>query len=164
MIVDYLPRGVTVRPPGAPTPGRRGGLRASGRMLEIGVDELALDEREAGMLAALDGRELQPHEARELHARTEGWPAAVYLAARRAHRVRGGGPAAAVRVSGRDTDIGDYLDAELLDHATPRVRTFLLQTAVPTGCRRTCATPSSTGRAPTGSCETSPRPTSWSCP
>ena len=74
------------------------------------------------MLAALDGRELQPHEARELHARTEGWPAAVYLAARRAHRVRGGGPAAAVRVSGRDTDIGDYLDAELLDHATPRVR------------------------------------------
>ena len=131
MIVDYLPRGVTVAAAGrtdAGLPVAR--LRASGRMLEIGVDELALDEREAGMLAALDGRELQPHEARELHARTEGWPAAVYLAARRAHRVRGGGPAAAVRVSGRDTDIGDYLDAELLDHATPRVRTFLLQTAV----------------------------------
>ena len=131
MIVDYLPRGVTVAAAGrtdAGLPVAR--LRASGRMLEIGVDELALDEREAGMLATLDGRELQPHEARELHARTEGWPAAVYLAARRAHRVRGGGPAAAVRVSGRDTDIGDYLDAELLDHATPRAATFLLQTAV----------------------------------
>ena len=33
-------------------------------------------------------------------------------------------------VSGRDTDIGDYLDAELLDHASPKVRAFLLKTAV----------------------------------
>ncbi len=131
MIVDYLPRGVTVAVAGrtdAGLPVAR--LRASGRMLEIGIEELALDEREAGLLAALDGRELQPHEARELHARTEGWPAAVYLAARRVNRVPGGASKAAHRVSGRDTDIADYLDAELLDHATPHVRDFLLRTAV----------------------------------
>ena len=131
MIVDYLPRGVTVAVAGrtdAGLPVAR--LRASGRMLEIGVDELALDEREASLLAALDGRELQPHEARDLHARTEGWPAAVYLAARRVNRVPAGGTKVAHHVSGRDTDIGDYLDAELLDHAAPRVREFLVQTAV----------------------------------
>ena len=98
--------------------------------MEIGVADLALDEQEAARLAALGGRELPPHEARDLHVRTEGWPAAVYLAARRAPRPRAANGSDASGVSGRDTDIGDYLDAELLDHASPRVRTFLLKTAV----------------------------------
>jgi len=131
MIVDYLPGMVVVAVAGRTDGGLPvARLRASGRLVEIGVADLALDEREAGLLAALDGPELPPDEARDLHARTEGWPAAVYLAARRARRAPGAPAPSPVNVSGRDTDIGDYLDAELLDHATPRVRTFLLRTAI----------------------------------
>ena len=131
MIVDYLPGGVTVAVAGRTDGGLPvARLRASGRLVEIGVDDLAFDEQESGMVAALDGLELRADEARELHARTEGWPAAVYLAARRAQRTAGTRMPAPLGVSGRDTDIGDYLDAELLDHATPRVRAFLLRTAI----------------------------------
>ena len=131
MIVDYLPAGVTIAVAGRTDGGLPvARLRANGRLVEIGVDHLAFDEQEAGMLASLDGRELPVAEARELHVRTEGWPAAVYLAARRAQRTAGRRTPAAVGVSGRDTDIGDYLDAELVDHATPRVRGFLLRTAI----------------------------------
>ena len=131
MIVDYLPAGVTIAVAGRTDGGLPvARLRANGRLVEIGVDHLAFDEQEAGMLASLDGRELPAAEARELHVRTEGWPAAVYLAARRAQRTAGRRTPAAVGVSGRDTDIGDYLDAELVDHATPRVRGFLLRTAI----------------------------------
>ena len=130
MVIDYLPRGVTVAVAGRTDGGLPlARLRASGRMIEIGVHDLALDEQEAGRLAALGGRELRPHEARDLHARTEGWPAAVYLASRRT-RPAASREAGTAGVSGRDTDIGDYLDAELLDQASPRVRSFLLKTAV----------------------------------
>ena len=131
MMIDYLPRGVTVAVAGRTDGGLPfGRMRASGAMLEIGIGDLALDEHEAGRLAALAGRELRPPEARDLHARTEGWPAAVYLAARRSRQPSANREAGAPRVSGRDSDIGDYLDAELLDHASPRVRSFLLKTAV----------------------------------
>jgi LuxR family maltose regulon positive regulatory protein len=131
MVIDYLPQTVTVAVAGRTDAGLPiARLRASGRMVEIGVDDLALDEQEAGMLAALDGRELPPDQARDLHARTEGWPAAVYLAARRGQRNASASARPTDGVSGRDTDIGAYLDAELLDRATQRVRTFLLKTAV----------------------------------
>ena len=134
MMIGYLPRGVTVAVAGRTDGGLPvARMRASGALLEIGIGDLALDEHEAGRLAALGGRALPPQAARDLHARTEGWPAAVYLASRRveqpaASRVPGGPGTAGV--SGRDSDIGDYLDAELLDHASPRVRSFLLKTAV----------------------------------
>ena len=133
MVVDYLPRGITIAAAGRTDAGLPlARLRASGRLVEIGIGDLALDEAEAGRMAALGGRQLPPDEARDLHARTEGWPAAVYLAVLRAQAraAANGQSAAPTGVSGRDTDIGDYLDGELLDHATPRVRTFLTRTAV----------------------------------
>ena len=133
MVIDYLPRGITVAAAGRTDAGLPlARLRASGRLVEIGIGDLALDEAEAGRMAALGGRRLPPEEARDLHARTEGWPAAVYLAALRAQAraATNGQSAAHTGVSGRDTDIGDYLDGELLDHATPRVRSFLTRTAV----------------------------------
>jgi len=131
MLIDYLPRGTATcvagrTDAGLPIPR----YRAGGRMVEIGVRELSLSEHEAGRLAALGGLDLRTDEARDLHARTEGWPAAVYLASRRPPRGNGSAAPAAAGVSGRDTDVGDYLDAELLDHASPRVRSFLLRTSV----------------------------------
>ncbi|HEY6570485.1 MAG TPA: LuxR C-terminal-related transcriptional regulator [Candidatus Limnocylindrales bacterium] len=131
MVIDYLPPDVTVAAAGRTDAGLPlARLRASGRLVEIGIDDLALDEHEAGRLAALGGRPLAQPEARDLHARTEGWPAAVYLAARRPHRQSSGRTTATPSVSGRDTDIGDYIEAELLDTASPSVRAFLQKTAI----------------------------------
>ena len=61
--------------------------------------------------------------------RTEGWPAAVYLVAL-ALRDAGEGPGSAVRVSGDDRDLVDYLSAELLTRLPPERLSFLLRTSV----------------------------------
>ena len=115
MIVDYLPGGVTVAVAGRTDGGLPvARLRASGRLVEIGVDDLAFDERESGMLSALDGRELRADEARELHVRTEGWPAAVYLATRRAQRTAGARTPAPIGVSGREPESASWRDPAVL--------------------------------------------------
>ena len=72
MVIDYLPRGITIAAAGRTDAGLPlARLRASGRLVEIGIGDLALDEAEAGRMAALGGRQLPPDEARDLHA-TDG--------------------------------------------------------------------------------------------
>ena len=70
--------------------------RAHGLVQEIGVAELRLDEREAGLLLEAAGVGLDPGELSDLTDRTEGWPAGLYLAA----SVDAGGRAAAGRRRG----------------------------------------------------------------
>ena len=53
----------------------------NGRVHEIGVADLRLDEQEAGLLLEAAGVELDASELSELTERTEGWPAGLYLAA-----------------------------------------------------------------------------------
>ena len=61
MVIDYLPPGVTLAAAGRTDGGLPlARLRASGRLVEIGIADLALDEQEAARLAALGGRELPP--------------------------------------------------------------------------------------------------------
>ena len=61
MVVDYLPRGITIAAAGRTDAGLPlARLRASGRLVEIGIGDLALDEAEAGRMAALGGRQLPP--------------------------------------------------------------------------------------------------------
>ena len=54
--------------------------RAQGQVDEIGVEDLRLDEQEAASLLDDVGVELDASEVSELTARTEGWPAGLYLA------------------------------------------------------------------------------------
>ena len=64
-------------------------LRAQGRVVELGVEELAMDHQEARALLEGAGVGLDDAEVDELLARTEGWPVGLYLAAL-AHKA--GGP------------------------------------------------------------------------
>ena len=77
---------------GLPLPAAR--LRAQGGIVEIGVDDLAMNEQEAALLLSEAEVELAEADVRELVGRTEGWPAGLYLGA------------LAVRAGGARTEIG----------------------------------------------------------
>ena len=62
-----------------PLPGAR--LRAHGSIVEIGVDELAMDVGEATELMMAAGVEPVDAALCNLVERTEGWPVGLYLAA-----------------------------------------------------------------------------------
>ena len=56
-------------------------LRAQGGIVEVGIDDLAMDSHEAGPLLLEAGVELAGADLDELVRRTEGWPVGLYLAA-----------------------------------------------------------------------------------
>ena len=58
-----------------------GALRARGLALEIGPDDLRMDEAEARQLLSAAGVDLPDDEVAELTEHTEGWSAGLYLAA-----------------------------------------------------------------------------------
>ncbi len=67
--------------------------RARGLALEIGPDDLRMDEAEAGQLLSAAGLDLPDDRVAELTDQTEGWSAGLYLAAlslrARGHRAKG---------------------------------------------------------------------------
>ena len=113
-LLELLPPGFQVAMAARTTPllplGR---LRVDRRLLEIGRDQLAMDVEEAEILAARAGCRLSRDQAETLVERTEGWAAAIYLAA-----LARGGPGIRVAepadVSGREGYIADYLRSELM--------------------------------------------------
>ena len=56
-------------------------LRASRALVEVHAHDLAMSAREASGLLRAAGLDLGPAPLERLVARTEGWPAALYLAA-----------------------------------------------------------------------------------
>jgi LuxR family maltose regulon positive regulatory protein len=109
------------RPPALPL----ARLRAEGRLLEIGVDELTLKDREAETLLRRAGVLLPRQEAAALAERLEGWPAALFLAAL---SLRSG--AQASTVGGDDRFLADYLDTEHLAVLSSAQRKFAMRTSV----------------------------------
>ena len=106
-----------------------GRLRASGELVEIGPKDLALDVEETRAVAAGSGLELTAEAAAALRERTEGWAAAVVLAAL---SLRGRDDAAqrAASLSGEQQDIADFLLEEVLGSLPEELTTFLLGTSV----------------------------------
>ena len=104
--------------------------RAAGTLAELRADELAFTALEVQAVLANRGRaELAAEDVELLRARTEGWPAAVVLAALWLERVPD--PAAALqRFGGDHRFVVEYLSAEVLDRLEPEVRDFLLAAAV----------------------------------
>ena len=104
-------------------------LRAEGRILEIGPEDLSLTPEEASSLLRDAGVALGEDEVAELHRRTEGWPAGLYLAAL---YLREGGPLASAAVSfgGADRLVSEYMESEFLARISRRQRAFLSRTAV----------------------------------
>jgi len=109
------------RPPALPLPR----LRAEGRLLEIGTDQLALKGREAETLLRRAGVLLPRHEAVALAERLEGWPAALYLAAL---SLQSG--AQSSTIGGDDRFLADYLETEHLACLSSAQRRFASQTSV----------------------------------
>jgi LuxR family maltose regulon positive regulatory protein len=104
-------------------------LRAEGNVVEIGVDDLAMDTSEAASLLVAAGVQLEPARVRGLVERTEGWPAGLYLAAL---AINAGSPNEDVEFTftGADRFMGDYLRSEILDRVSRREVSFLTRTSI----------------------------------
>ena len=104
-------------------------LRAGGDIVEVGVDELAMNAEEARCLLEGAGAKLSDAVMQQVIDRTEGWPAGLYLAAL---ALQAGGHELGVGVafSGDDRLMADYLRSELLSHLDEGEVTFLTRTAV----------------------------------
>ncbi len=100
-------------------------LRAQGRLLEIGSDDLALKGRDGETLIRRAGVLLPRPEATALCERFEGWPAALFLAAL---ALRNGAHASAI--GGDDRFLADFLETEHLSSLSSAQRQFAAQTAV----------------------------------
>ena len=87
-------------------------MRVERRLLEIGTDDLAMSCAEAARLLAAAGVELSDAETDRLVRQTEGWPAALYLAAL---AIRAGEASAEHGFTGDDRLMSDYLRSEVLD-------------------------------------------------
>jgi LuxR family maltose regulon positive regulatory protein len=105
-------------------------LRARGALAEVRQDELAFTEPEAyELVVARGGLELEAEEVKTLCRRTEGWPAALFLATLWLRSVDD--PRAAVReFGGSHRFVADYLSEEVLGRLEPELRSFLLQASV----------------------------------
>ena len=111
-------------------PLRLGRLRAAGQLLDIRPSQLRLAPAHvAALVHAVSGVELIGSDLADLVARTEGWPAGVYLAALSLrghpspHEFIG-------QFSGDNRFIGDFLAEEVLSRQPPEVRQFLVRTSV----------------------------------
>ena len=105
-----------------------GALRARGLAMEVGPEDLRMDEAEARQLVSAAGLELAEEQISELTKRTEGWSAGLYLAAL-SIRARAGNVKGGATFSWSDRLVSDYLRSELLAHLSPEVFRFLTRTA-----------------------------------
>ena len=92
-LVDYLPEGsqLAIASRGEP-PLPLARLRAEGRVVEVGPEDLAMDDGEASSLLELGDVDPDRVDVTELVRRTEGWPVALHFAVRAAGAGRGAPP------------------------------------------------------------------------
>jgi LuxR family transcriptional regulator, maltose regulon positive regulatory protein len=129
-LADHVPGGSRLALAGRHQPPLRvARLRAEGKLLEIGPDDLSLTPGEASALLRNVDLALDTETVAELHQRTEGWPAGLYLAA--LYLKEGGPPGrAGVAFGGDDRLVSEYLEAEFLTRISRQQRLFLTRTAV----------------------------------
>ena len=105
-------------------------LRSTGQLLEIRAAELRFSRQEADdYLGGMLSGPVPPEDVDALEQRTEGWIAALQLAALSMQRVDDISSFVA-GFAGDDRYILDYLVEEVLDHQPPSVRDFLLHTSI----------------------------------
>ena len=130
VLADHVPGGSRLVLAGRDEPPLRiARLRAEGRITEIGQGDLSLSREEAAALLLAAEVALGPDDLTQLHRRTEGWPAGLYLAAL---YLREGGslPGAAAAFGGDDRFVTEYLESEFLGRISRRQRVFLTRAAV----------------------------------
>lgn len=104
-------------------------LRAAGELTEIGVRELRFTPEEAaGLIGAVAGSPLGQRDLADLVDITEGWPAAVYLAAL---SLRTHDPGEFIHeFTHGNRYVADYLLEEVISRQPERVVRFLTDTAI----------------------------------
>jgi LuxR family maltose regulon positive regulatory protein len=130
MLADHVPAGSRLVLAGRDSPPLRvARLRAEGRILEIGPGDLSLTAEEAASLLRAAEVVLGDEDVADLHRRTEGWPAGLYLAAL---YLREGGslPGAVASFGGDDLFVSEYVESEFLARISSSQRVFLTRTAV----------------------------------
>ena len=103
-------------------------FRANGELLEVGPNELALSDAEAGLVLRAAGIRVSENEARTLNERAEGWPAGLYLAAlslQASPELQ-----TVAEFGGDDRFVADYLRSEHLSQLKRRDVEFLTRTSV----------------------------------
>src|SRR5512132_90011 len=111
-------------------------MRASGGLLELRAADLGFTEAEtAELFRGVFDLDLASDSIATLQRRTEGWPAALYLAFLSVRDVSD--PAAALaEFGGSSRHVVDYLTEVVLDSETEEHRSFLLETSI---LERMCA-------------------------
>jgi ATP/maltotriose-dependent transcriptional regulator MalT len=105
-------------------------LRARGDLGELRAAELRFSAEEAKtFLNDVLDLGLSEEDIGRLQERTEGWPAALYLAAL-SMRGRADPRALIDRFAGDDRHLVDYLTGEVLARQPPELRSFLLRTSI----------------------------------
>ncbi|MFY1632036.1 LuxR C-terminal-related transcriptional regulator [Solwaraspora sp. WMMB335] len=104
-------------------------FRLTGELTELRSADLALTVSESERLVREQGLDLRPAQIRDLHARSEGWPAGVRLAGL---ACLGDDTVAASREAAGipGPEIGEYLDAEVVTGQPATVRQTLVRTAL----------------------------------
>lgn len=106
-----------------------GRLRAHRWVIELGPEDLVMTKKECRQLLSALGLELTPSQLDTLVQRTEGWPAALYLAGlalNKASDVSG----AITRFAGDDRFVVDYIREEFLEPVSARQLDFLRRASV----------------------------------
>lgn len=103
-----------------------GRLRAHGLLSEIRMQELAMTSAEAAALLGRAGVNPEFEVVQSLVRRTEGWPAALSLAAVLLRE----SPQGAIDVHGEDHLVSEYVRDEVLAPLPAELQTFALQTSV----------------------------------
>ena len=105
-------------------------LRAAGDMTEIGMSELRFTPEEAaGLIGAVAARPLGQRDLADLVDRTEGWPAALFLAAL-SLRTRTDPGAFVAGFTGGNRHVADYLLEEVIGGQPAHIARFLSRTAI----------------------------------
>ena len=91
-------------------------LRASGDGIEFGPSDLALDAAGPDHIFAAANVSVTGEQAATVTARTEGWPVGLYLAA----VIASDGDGEALKISGDDRYVADYLYRESLSRSRRR--------------------------------------------
>jgi LuxR family maltose regulon positive regulatory protein len=127
-LINYAPRSLQYVIGTRQDPGLRlSGLRVRSQLLEVGAEQLQFDAREAAQFyRSRLGRDLPAQDLQALITKTEGWPAALELAA----LVLAGSsePKAFVQhFAGTDTSVVDYLCDMVLSQMDERTRDIVFR-------------------------------------
>jgi len=106
-----------------------GRLRAHRALIEIGASDLAMSAADAQRLLRGAGFDLERDAVAALVGRTEGWPAALYLAAL-SLRDHPDAPEGVGGFGGDDHLVTEYLRDEVLSALPPRLMRFAMRTAI----------------------------------